>query len=203
MMLGFPPFFQKKLPQSIKTEYPSSVKVATGLSIASFEALIINPLERLKVYLMTNQKQGNKITTFFRQHQGKLLPEMSRGLGALYLKQISSWVSFLVADEKVKKWERQNTGTQQLSFFSLMKVSFIVGGINTVANMPFDMLKTTLQKQNYVVNEGLFKTATRVIREHGIKGMYAGWPVRMSQYMIQSAFTVTVLEKLEFSWKSK
>jgi hypothetical protein len=37
-------------------------------------------------------------------------------------------------------------------------------------------------------------------QSYGIRGLYLGWQVRMIQYMIQSVFTVTLLEKLERAW---
>ena len=66
MMLGFPPFFKETLPKDFRTKYPSSIKIATGLTIASLETFVICPLERLKVYLMTNDVKSEKITFFFR-----------------------------------------------------------------------------------------------------------------------------------------
>lgn len=203
MMLGFPPFFKEVLPENIQKDYPSSVKTATGLTIASFETGIISPLERLKVYLMTCKAEQKKISQFFIQNKGKLLPELTRGLGAVYVRQMTSWVSFLVADDKFKKWEKARTQSENMSFTSLLRVSFLVGAVNTAANMPFDVLKTNLQKDKFIANQGMLKTLGKIYQTHGVRGLYAGWQVRMMQYMIQSVFTVALLERLEKSWNKK
>ena len=142
MMLGFPPFFREILPESIQQQYPSSIKTATALSIANFETLIICPLERMKVYLMTADHQEKGIVEFVKANRAHLPKELTRGISAVWARQVTSWVSFLVADEKFKTWERKKIGTQELPFDSLLKVSFCVGGVNTLANMPFDVYPT-------------------------------------------------------------
>ena len=57
MMLFFPNFYRNHvLSDRIQQNYPRLPKILTGLSIANFEILVINPLERLKVWLMTSPK---------------------------------------------------------------------------------------------------------------------------------------------------
>lgn len=195
MMVYFPPHFRREIPESVQKAYPASPEIATGMTIANLEAGIINPFERMKVFLMTEREKGKPITKFFVDHRGKIFQEMRRGLGAMFVRQNVTWVSFLVADKKVKDWERAKTGQKTLSTPSLLKVSFIVGLINTAANMPFDVTKTQLQKCNF--ETGMVSTMVKIAKTEGIKGFYAGSTVRMYQYMIQSAFTVTVLDKLQ------
>lgn len=202
MMLGLPPFFEQALPDSLQTAFPSIVKTAAGITIAGFETFLC-PLERLKVYLMTAEKGEKRIRRFFSQNQNQLFSELTRGLNAVFARQVTSWVSFLVTEDKFKNWERKRTNTTQLSFFSLIKVSFCVGCANTLVNMPFDTVKTNLQKKNFIANEGVLKTMLKIVKTHGMRGLYAGASVRLFQYMIQSAVTVTLLDSLESSWKTK
>jgi hypothetical protein len=54
-----------------------------------------------------------------------------------------------------------------------------------------------LQKEGHISNQGMVKTLTQIVNQHGIRGVYSGWQMRMFQYMIQSAFTVSVLDRLE------
>lgn len=129
--------------------------------------------------------------------------ELFRGMRAVYARQISSWASFLVSDNRVKEWEKKRTQTEELSFASLMRASFLVGVINTIANMPFDTAKTALQKHDPLPDNNLWKTLEKIYHTHGIQGLYAGWKPRMIQYMLQSAFTVTLLDRLDKSWKGK
>jgi solute carrier family 25 carnitine/acylcarnitine transporter 20/29 len=203
MMLDLPPRFKRTFPDSVMTQYPTLPKAATGLTIAAFEVGLLTPLERMKVHLMTSLRKGHTIRKFFADNRGHLGKEMTRGLNAMFVRQMATWVSFLVADEKFKTWEKRRTKTEKLSFASLMGVSFMVGAVNTAANMPFDSLKTQLTKEHPVDNEGVYRTISKVYRTYGVRGLYAGWQVRMMQYMLQSSITVPLLERLEQSWKAK
>lgn len=201
MMLSLPRFFEGILPSSFHKKYQDIIPFATAVTIATLESFIICPLERGKVFLMTYNKQSINISGFFTMYKGKIRKELFRGVGAVYTRQISTWASFLVSDKRVKNWEKRRTNTEELSFTSLMKVSFIVGCINTAFNMPFDVAKTSLQKQEHFSNKHCWNALKTTYIHHGMPGLYAGWKPRMIQYMLQSAFTVTLLERLERSWK--
>lgn len=203
MMLAFPKVFKENFPTNFQKRHPDAVPLSTALSIATFETYIICPLERCKVVLMTSDAKGHPLRDFFRSHQGHLRSALFRGITTVYVRQIVAWGSFLLADKRAKDWERKRTQTQQLSFQSLMLVSLIVGSVNTAANMPFDAAKTSLQKRDPFQDTNLLKTLKKIYEHHGIHGMYAGWKPRMIQYMLQSAFTVTILDKLERSWSAK
>lgn len=203
MMLAFPNFFRETIPKDLQKNNPDMVPIFTALSIASFETFIVTPLERCKVVLMTSEVKRHALRDFFRLSQGHLRSELFRGVRAVYIRQIATWASFLVSDKRAKDWEKKRMQTDNLSFTSLMRVSLVVGIINTAANMPFDVIKTSLQKKDPVLDEGLWKVLRKHYTTHGISGLYAGWKPRMIQYMIQSAFTVSLLDRLERSWRHK
>jgi hypothetical protein len=54
LMVGLPSFYKNNLPDSIR-EHRTLTKFLTGGSIAIVEATLTCPIERLKVYFMTNQ----------------------------------------------------------------------------------------------------------------------------------------------------
>jgi hypothetical protein len=197
MMLAFPQFFKTHLPQHLQNDYPSSAKLATALSIAHLETFIICPLERLKVYLMTADRHKKGIIEFYQNHQRHIGKEVLRGIQAVYLRQITAWVSFLLTDEKLKNWEKKRIQKAELPFTSLMKVSFCVGVINTAMNMPFDVVKTQMQKAEHGKESSVLDVMKKIYRMNGVSGLYTGWQVRMIQYMVQSVFTVSLLDHLE------
>jgi len=200
MMLGLSPFFKRTISEPLQKQYPTIPKIATAFTIANFEVGIICPLERLKVYLMTADHRGKGISEFARTHRSHLFPELTRGMQALWVRQVVTWVSFLAANEKFTLWEQERLGTKDLlPFASLMKVSFYVGLVNTLANMPFDVAKTHLQQAKFIENKGLIKTIKKIYQSYGVQGLYRGWQIRMTQYMIQSAFTVPMLARLDIS----
>ena len=53
LLVGLPSFYKNHLPESIR-EKKIFLKLMTGTSIALVEAFITCPVERLKVYFMTN-----------------------------------------------------------------------------------------------------------------------------------------------------
>ncbi len=195
--------FQDRIPVSTQKRFPTSVEFATGLSIASIETGIICPLEHLKVVLITNEEdKRKKLRKFFAQHHGGTRNELYRAFSAAYFRQITSWVSFLVANKKFKTWEQERTKTKDLSFLSLMRVAFLVGGVNTAANLPFDVIKSKMQQHKHS-NMGFVETAQKIYRTRGMIGFYAAWHVRIVHYMVNSAFTVTILDRVEKSWRDK
>lgn len=202
MMLAFPNFYDKFLPEETKKEYPSLKKFLTGGTIASFETLIISPFERLKVWIMTSYRDEKTLGNFYQQNRGNLMKELYRGLNASYPKQLVTWISFLVADEKCKALAREYTGEKELSFKTLLSVSFVVGAINAAITLPFGCIKTQMQMHNSVKSNTLMSVTTQIYQNNGIKGFYAGWPVKMAQFMLRSVFTVTLFEKLEKKWNN-
>ncbi len=204
MMLALPPLFDHVLPESIKEGVPTSKKMLTGFTIANFEVFVITPLERLKVWYITQTPGEKKIKYLFLAEKTEGMTKVCfRGLNAVWSRQVVSWVSFLAADAKFKQIERKKYPNQkELPFSSLMKVSLFVGAINTACNMPFDVVKTHLQKASPKDNRGVFTTMKTIATEYGFRALYRGWPIRMAQYMLHSVFTVTVLEYLEQNWKS-
>lgn len=199
MMLAFPNFFDSVLP--LESEHkPIAKKVMTGLSIASFETLIICPLERLKVLLMTSLKEEKSIRHFYEKNNGKITSELYRGLNASYPRQVVSWVTFLASDSKFRSMAQNYKGSENLSFLDLLCVSSVVGVTNTLFTQPFDCAKTQLQKASPLEGLNLLNAFKSIYSKNGVSGLYAGWQVRMMQYIIQSGFTVTILDKLEKKW---
>jgi hypothetical protein len=98
MMLSIPQFFKKTIPVDFQKRHHDIEPIVTALSIASFETFIISPLERCKVFLMTNDAKNKQLREFFQRNQGHLRVELFRGIRAVYVKQIASWASFLVSD---------------------------------------------------------------------------------------------------------
>jgi hypothetical protein len=62
--------------------------------------------------------------------------------------------------------------------------------------MPFDFVKTQMQKEGYR-QEKTFILLKNFYTEHGINVLYTGWPIKMIQYILQSVFTVVLLDRLE------
>jgi len=193
-------------------------KTLTGFSIATIETFAVCPLERLKVWMMSSHQLPQEptrrrgILLFVREaySSSSLMSELFRGLNAVYARQIVSWVTFLVADDLTKTIARKTTGQEQLSFGSLFVCSCFVGALNTATTLPFDVVKTHLQKDNPSKSNkddtnkprGVFKSMIELVRKHNgrVGVLYTGWRIRLFQYC-QSLYTVTLLDRLQASWE--
>jgi hypothetical protein len=205
LMLVLPRVYSSMYPNSIVQKYPSITKITTGLTLAAIDAFIVWPFERLKVCLQT-KKDNLSLQTFFRQNNKQLFKSLFQGLHSLFYRQMASWVSFLYTDYKFKAMAREYQGLDKniaLDNQSLFIISLLVGVANVFVVMPFDMTKTLYQQHsNEFVNKKFSETLRIVYNKTGLRGFYYGWQPRMIQYMIQSVFTVTALEKMEHKLKN-
>ena len=147
LMMSLPPLYQRLLIPSGKTASPSErvlLKSLSGFTLACLEVLVLCPLERLKVWLMTKD-QGTSLRTHFRGDTS-LMGALYQGAGVLLVKQIVSWVSFLFLDEVGKAALRVQNGKDELSFWDLQLVSVWVALGCTALTYPIDLVKTRVQE---------------------------------------------------------
>jgi len=200
LMLVLPTFYNSVYSPEIKNKYPSIAKISTGLTIAVVDTFVICPFERLKVYLQT-KRSDISLKMFFRQNKANLFNSLFRGLSSLFYRQMISWVSFLYTDYKFKDLARAYLRIEKnipLDGKTLFLTSVTIGITNVFVVMPLDMTKTLYQQHNEeFANKKLTETLKIVYKKTGFKGFYYGWQPRLIQYIIQSFFTVTALEKME------
>jgi hypothetical protein len=205
LMLVLPRAYSSIIPGQLQKDYPSIAKITTGLTLAAIDTFIICPFERLKVCLQT-KKNDLSLRNFFRQSDQNMFQSLFRGLNSLFYRQMTSWVSFLYTDYKFKEIAREMKGlgkNDPLDNRTLFTTSLFVGITNVLVVMPFDMTKTLYQQHSdEFVNKKFLDTLKVVYKRTGFKGFYYGWQPRMIQYMIQSVFTVTALEKMEQKLKN-
>jgi hypothetical protein len=66
--------------------------------------------------------------------------------------------------------------------------------------MPFDFVKTQLQKENFIQAK-TFPILKKYYFEGGLRLLYVGWQFKIFQYTTQSFFTVFTLDRLEIQSK--
>ncbi|CAF5086654.1 unnamed protein product [Rotaria sp. Silwood1] len=203
MMLFFPSFYRDHiLSDRILQNYPHLPKILTGLSIANFEILVINPFERLKVWLMTSP-QRISVFEFFQTHINSrgIIQELYQGMSAVFYRQNVSWITFLYTDGLTKTKFREYKQTQNLTYIDLFMAGMIVGLVNTGTVMPFDYVKTQKQKffQNNQSTIDIFKTT---LKQNGITRFYIGWKIYLIQYAIVAILNVNILDKFERTFQN-
>ncbi len=197
LMIALPAVF------GLLTNSITLISISTGLSIALLEVGIITPLERLKVWLMTYQIPSGGIKDFFVALRYDALHTLYKGLKITALRQVVSWVTFLVVHDQLMFWVKSyNGGVINLSLLLLLGVSLIEGTINTAVVQPLDCIKTNQQKAQINGRDEIIYMIKEIYTSHGLRGFYVAWGVRMIQYIINSAFTVAVLESLKSGFAS-
>jgi hypothetical protein len=86
---------------------------------------------------------------FFRTYKGTLGKELFRGFTPLFTRQAISWTVFLQTDFFVKQTIRKAytiTHEQAIPTKLLLPASLCVALINTAIVMPFDCVKTHMEK---------------------------------------------------------
>jgi hypothetical protein len=137
MMLFFPRLYEKYLPGLIIKNFKGMPKILTGLTIANIEIFFLCPLDRLKIFLMTNSHKNKLIGQFFSNNKNNLIGELFRGLGPSFYRSNVSWVSFLYLDHKFKLIFREYRGihgNELLSFSDLLIISIFVGCGNLLSS---------------------------------------------------------------------
>jgi hypothetical protein len=187
LMVATPRFFRPFVRET-------TAQTLAGLTIALLESFIICPLERLKVWLMSKPT-----STSLRANWRSL--GLFRGLEPVILKQTVSWTTFMAANSFFKSQFRAIRGETDLSFSSVLGVSVLVGLTNTAATLPIDCLKSRMQSYG-AGNASMRKVLTSLLAEdrrweHRLRVLYGGWQARLCQFLIHSALTVTVLDRLD------
>jgi hypothetical protein len=187
----------------VGAENRKTSKLLAGFSIALIESLITCPIERAKVYFMTEdvaQSGGTKRLL----SGGNLFKNLFRGFVPLLTRQSVAWVSFLQADLFIKKRIRSYyniPADQNIPSKYLLIASFFISLFNVMCVMPFDAMKTMMQKVK--PTQTLGDTVLEVWREAGIKGFFVGWRVRYMLYLLQALFTVDIIERFENKLRSR
>lgn len=156
-----------------------SGQMITGLSIATVDAAITTPLEKIKILSASNIKRSFSLTDIYK--------EGWKGLGVYWAKKSVTMVTFLTSQKYLREVNRSNA-EQPLSFFEMLKVGAQVSLIVSVISAPFDSFNTLKQSQNV----SLFHFALR----SGALKLYRGLPLNVLSLVIQNVASVAVLEKM-------
>jgi hypothetical protein len=170
----------------------------TGLTLAFMEILLITPLERLKVWLITSHQRTQNLRCFFTLNEGALLKELYRGLSAMAPRQILTWVVFMVTHDWLVAFAKMYVGKPVLTLTILAYISLIEGTIHSAVVLPFDCIKTHMQ-QGKAREATLKATGAHIYARDGIKGFYAGWWPTLIKYIIHALLTSTSLEGLRYT----
>lgn len=199
--------------QSMPGASPESKSILTGVSMAISDTMIICPLERIKVWLMTNYQENNrKLTSFFNLRDYNELPiykDLFKGASVSMVRSTMSWVSFLVAEGKIRRaiaeWSPRVENANDLPFAEQILVGSLSGIINGICTLPFDTIKTNVQKEENVKKvslESMYKTGKELVKTHGfVKGLYPSFLTKLVHYSIVAIVTSDIIQRVDRIWQ--
>jgi len=173
MITGMPSVFQRHQIENLGQQ------VFTGLSIATIDAAISAPLERVKILSAFKGTSTFCLKNAYR--------EGWRGFSTHWSKLCVNWVTFLAAQKHLRDRSSDLSG-QSLSFPELTKIGVQVALIVSLVSAPFDIANTLKQAQNL--------TPSHLFNRQGLFKIYRGWPLNALALVIHNVASVTLIEKL-------
>lgn len=152
----------------------------TGLSIATIDAAITTPLERLKILTIVNKPRELSFKNIYK--------EGWYGFRAHWSKLSVSWVLFLLAQKYFRERYREKSGGQPLSLPQLMDIGIRVAFVVSLCTAPFDVANTLKQSRNI--------NPISLFSGNWPGKMYRGWPLNMLALVIHNIASVILINKL-------
>lgn len=187
-----------------------SMKLLTSLTLAFVEAGLITPFERLQVFIMTSKFSNRNYKDFYNMSKSRLRTELFRGYTPYVTKQIVSWTAFLQADTFYKGLIRNYYKVpedQMILGWKLALCTLMVSSTTIFCVMPFDNIKTYLQKHNIELKDGkrieserplnILSAIKNIYARKGAVGFFVGWRIKLMVSFLNSSFTVALLEWLD------
>lgn len=168
--------------------------IATSFMMTTINTAIINPLERFRVYVNTQEGRVN-----LREYTKQPIRQLNKGFNANYLKSIMSWTIFLVTEEKIRlsllnHSPFQNPTKQQLSIANLFILGICSATPNLAVTLPFETVTTQIQKKDSP-HKHILQTFRYIKSNHGFAGFYSSWRPRLVHYIASSIFSSVAIQE--------
>jgi hypothetical protein len=172
MITGVPPVLQGYGIEGLKQQ------ALTGLLIATVDAAVLTPLEKMKSQLAS--QGGGEFC----------LKNGWQGFGPHFAKLSSNWVVFLVAQKYLRDQARAASG-QPLSLSQKLKIGVEIALMASGVSAPFDFANTLKQVKN--------ESSVHLFHRSTILKLYRGWPLSALGLITHGVASVILLEKLDSS----
>ena len=187
------------------------MKLLTSLTIAVVEAGLVTPFERLQVFIMTSKYSSSNYRDFYNMSKSKLRTELFKGFTPYFIKQVVAWTTFLQADAFYKNQIRKIFSIpdkEMITGYKFVLCGVLISITTIFFVMPFDNIKTYLQKYNLEVVDGrkveksknhisILSSIKKIYQKAGAMGFFTGWRVKLTVHLINSSFTVALLEYVD------
>ncbi len=157
-----------------------------GLSIATIDAAITTPLERVKIRSAFAGKSKFSLNDLYKNGW--------RGFTTHWAKLSVNWAAFLVAQKHLRDRYR-NTPEHVFSLPELAGIGVQVALIVSLVSAPFDIANTLKQAKNL--------SPAHLLSRNAFCKLYRGWPLNALALIIHNVASVIVIDKLSGSRSSR
>lgn len=176
MITGTPAFLQPYQLGDLPTQ------AITGLTIATIDAAISTPLERLKILSAYTGKVSFSLKDVYKQGW--------QGFATHWGKLSVNWMTFLVAQKYLRDKDSIQP-EQHLSLLQLAGIGIQVAIIVSLTGAPFDIANTLKQAKNL--------NPFYLFSRNGVYKLYRGWPLNALSLVVHNIASVTVIDRLSRS----
>lgn len=152
----------------------------TGLSIASLDATVTTPLEKLKVQLASRGKTTLSLKNIYQDGW--------QGYSSHLMKLSVSWVTFLTVQKHLRN-KAQKQSSKPLTSSKITEIGLETGLIVSIVSAPFDYINTLQQAKNLSLPQIFSRT--------NIHNYFRGWPLGVLTLVTHNIGSAIVFDRLE------
>lgn len=155
-----------------------------GLAAGTFEAILVNPFEMVKVTLQANRSKTGEVPGTIAVAKQIIAKDgfgskgLNRGLTATIGRNGVFNMIYFGFYHSVKNIIPEIKDSAAKEFMRKVAIGFVSGTLGSVINIPFDVAKSRIQgpqpQPGVVKYKSTFKTIGIVYREEGFKALYKG-----------------------------
>ncbi len=160
-----------RFPKTLTKEGTGS-KVLTGLSVVTFDSLVILSIEQLIAYRV---KEKARYTAFFHSRFSQEgISSLYRGIQVNFLRQSVVWTSVMgINHEAKRKFDELDQEKAHPYLRQAVTSTLVAGGLITWG-MPIDFVKTRIQMDVHLQKKKISSVVKSLRLQYGFKGFYAG-----------------------------
>ncbi len=159
-------------------EKSTTSSVFSGIAAASFDALVLGPLENLMAFKI---KEGSRYPVFFQRNR---ISSLYQGALVNLFYRATVWSIYMGMNREIeKKFAVLPKETLPPHFQEIVSTISIATTLVAVA-MPLDFLKTRIQMDPELQNKKITFAIQKLLKDHGFKRFYAGAPIAWSYNII-------------------
>lgn len=175
------PIISKVPPQLKEYQIKEQGQMAiTGLLIATIDAFLTTPLEKVKILSITSSEKKASLKNMYKKGWG--------GLTTHWAKLSVLWPTFLVTQNALRKRSLEQSKKEKLNVRELTSIGIQVAIVVSLVSAPFDRANT--------LKQALDQSQAFSFSKINFKKSFQGWPLSIFILSIHNIASVILIDKL-------